>query len=52
MYKRQEDGAVRFRAAAGDYLAEWSLGGKPYWAAFEVPTGAEPLILQLVGEDQ
>ena len=47
-----EDGAVRLRAAAGDYLAEWSLDGQTFWAAFEVPAGTEPLILQLVGTDE
>ncbi len=47
-----EDGRVRLRAAAGDYLAQWSLAGQTFSAAFELPIGTEPVVLQLVGEEK
>ena len=42
-----DDGVVSVRAAAGDYLAQWTTGGQTHWASFEVAMADAPLDIRL-----
>ncbi len=41
------DGKVALRAAAGDYLVQWTTDEATYWAPFEIALGDEPLVVKL-----
>ena len=43
-----DDGVLSLRAAAGEYLVEWSFGGDTYWASLDIGMGDRPVRLQLV----
>ena len=46
------DGRLSLRAAAGDYLVQWTVDDQSFFAEFTLPSGEEPVVMELVGTSE